>query len=103
MPILVIAEHDNGSLKAATLNTVSAAAKLGGDIDVLVAGAACAGAAAAAAKLAGVTRRGPKLRVRVSPSSCSGSWPAMASARLTPARGSPRSGPWRASGLWRMW
>ncbi|HQE41448.1 MAG TPA: FAD-binding protein [Zoogloea sp.] len=56
MPILVIAEHDNGSLKAATLNTVSAAAKLGGDIDVLVAGAACAGAAAAAAKLAGVTR-----------------------------------------------
>ena len=56
MTILVIAEHDNGSLKAATLNTVSAAAKLGGDIDVLVAGAACAGAAAAAAKLAGVTR-----------------------------------------------
>ena len=56
MPILVIAEHDNGSLKAATLNTVSAAAKLGGDIDVLVAGAACAGAAAAAAKLAGVAR-----------------------------------------------
>ena len=43
MRALVIAEHDNGSLKAATLNTVSAAAKLGGDIDVLVAGAAVAG------------------------------------------------------------
>ena len=56
MPILVIAEHDNAGLKAATLNTVSAAAKLGGDIDVLVAGSACAGAAAAAAKLAGVSK-----------------------------------------------
>jgi electron transfer flavoprotein alpha subunit len=40
MTILVIAEHDNAGLKAATLNTVSAAAKLGADIDVLVAGAA---------------------------------------------------------------
>ncbi|WP_300439689.1 FAD-binding protein [Zoogloea sp.] len=56
MPILVIAEHDNAGLKAATLNTVSAATKLGGDIDVLVAGSACAGAAAAAAKLAGVSK-----------------------------------------------
>ena len=56
MPILVIAEHDNASLKAATLNTVSAASKLGGDIDVLVAGTACGGAAAAAAKLTGVSK-----------------------------------------------
>jgi electron transfer flavoprotein alpha subunit len=39
MSILVIAEHDNANLKGATLNTVSAAAKLGADIDVLVAGA----------------------------------------------------------------
>ncbi|MGB8882448.1 MAG: electron transfer flavoprotein subunit alpha/FixB family protein, partial [Azonexus sp.] len=36
MTILVIAEHDHASLKAATLNTVSAARKLGGDIHVLV-------------------------------------------------------------------
>ncbi|WP_374244099.1 electron transfer flavoprotein subunit alpha/FixB family protein [Zoogloea sp.] len=56
MPILVIAEHDNAGLKAATLNTVSAAAKLGTDIEVLVAGAGCAGAAQAAAQLAGVAK-----------------------------------------------
>ena len=56
MPILVIAEHDNASLKGATLNTVSAAAKLGAAIDVLVAGAGCGAAAEAAAKLAGVAK-----------------------------------------------
>ena len=56
MPILVIAEHDNACLKAATLNTVSAAAKLGADIEVLVAGSNCAAAAQAAAQLAGVTK-----------------------------------------------
>ncbi|MCK6388613.1 MAG: FAD-binding protein [Zoogloea sp.] len=56
MPILVIAEHDNAGLKAATLNTVSAAAKLGADIEVLVAGSNCAAAAQAAAALAGVTK-----------------------------------------------
>ena len=56
MPILVIAEHDNAGLKAATLNTVTAAARLGGDIDVLVAGAGCASVAEAAAKLAGVAK-----------------------------------------------
>ncbi len=56
MPILVIAEHDNVGLKAATLNTVSAAAKLGVDIEVLVAGSNCGAAAEAAAKLAGVTK-----------------------------------------------
>ena len=54
MAVLVIAEHDNAALKAATLNTVTAAAKLGGDIHVLVAGSGCAGAAQAAAQLAGV-------------------------------------------------
>ena len=54
MTILVIAEHDNASLKAATLNTVAAAAKIGGDIHVLVAGANCGAAAQAAAALQGV-------------------------------------------------
>ncbi|MDN0077062.1 FAD-binding protein [Crenobacter sp. SG2303] len=56
MAILVIAEHDNQSLKAGTLNTVTAAAKVGGDIHVLVAGQNAAAAAAAAAKLAGVAK-----------------------------------------------
>lgn len=56
MAILVIAEHDNASLKGATLNTVSAGAKLGSEVHVLVAGASCQGAAEAAAKLAGVAK-----------------------------------------------
>ncbi len=56
MSILVIAEHDNANLKGATLNTVSAAAKLGAAIDVLVAGAGCGAAAEAASKLAGVAK-----------------------------------------------
>ena len=56
MTILVIAEHDNRTLKAATLNTVAAAAKIGGDIHVLVAGSNAQGAADAAAKLAGVAK-----------------------------------------------
>jgi electron transfer flavoprotein alpha subunit len=60
MSILVIAEHDHTGLKAATLNTVAAAASLanivGGDIQILVAGAGCQGACAAAARLAGVAK-----------------------------------------------
>ncbi|MFP5382522.1 MAG: electron transfer flavoprotein subunit alpha/FixB family protein [Gammaproteobacteria bacterium] len=56
MATLVIAEHDNASVKGATLNTVTAAAKIGGDIHVLVAGAGCAAAAEAAAKIAGVAK-----------------------------------------------
>ena len=56
MAILVIAEHDNASLKPATLNAVSAAAKMGGDIHMLVAGSACSAAAEAAAKVAGVSK-----------------------------------------------
>ncbi|HZX30805.1 MAG TPA: FAD-binding protein [Rhodocyclaceae bacterium] len=56
MSILVIAEHDNQSLKAATLNTVTAAAKLGGDVHVLVAGANCAAAAQQASQLQGVAK-----------------------------------------------
>ncbi len=56
MAILVIAEHDNASLKGATLNTVAAAKAIGGDIHVLVAGAGCGAAADAAAKVAGVAK-----------------------------------------------
>ncbi|MFO1318802.1 MAG: FAD-binding protein [Burkholderiales bacterium] len=56
MAILVIAEHDNSVLKAATLNTVAAAAKIGGEIHVLVAGQGCGAVAEAAARIAGVTK-----------------------------------------------
>jgi electron transfer flavoprotein alpha subunit len=54
MTILVIAEHEHGLLKGATFNVVAAAAKIGGDVHVLVAGEGCAAAAAAAAQIAGV-------------------------------------------------
>jgi electron transfer flavoprotein alpha subunit len=56
MSILVIAEHDGKQLKPGTTNTVTAAAKIGGDITVLVAGGQCAAAAQAAAKIAGVKK-----------------------------------------------
>ncbi|NUB16599.1 electron transfer flavoprotein subunit alpha/FixB family protein [Azospirillum brasilense] len=56
MSILVIAEHDNAALKAATLNAVSAAAKIGGDIHVLVAGQGAQAVAEAASKIAGVAK-----------------------------------------------
>ncbi|MCP3719959.1 electron transfer flavoprotein subunit alpha/FixB family protein [Paraburkholderia sp. CNPSo 3281] len=56
MTILVIAEHDNASIKRATLNTVAAAAKIGGDIHVLVAGHNAKAAADAAAEIAGVSK-----------------------------------------------
>lgn len=56
MSILVIAEHDNSSLKAATLNVVTAALQLGGDVDIIVAGADCGAAAEEAAKVAGVAK-----------------------------------------------
>jgi len=54
MTILVIAEHDNTQLKPSTLNTVSAAARLGGDMHLLVAGHGCGAVADAAAKVQGV-------------------------------------------------
>lgn len=54
MTTLVIAEHDNASLKPATLNAVAAAQAIGGDIDILVAGADCGGAAQAAAAVPGI-------------------------------------------------
>ncbi|WP_321962588.1 electron transfer flavoprotein subunit alpha/FixB family protein [Paraburkholderia sp. J7] len=53
---LVIAEHDNQCIKAATLNTVAAAQKIGGDVHVLVAGHNAQAAADAAAKIAGVAK-----------------------------------------------
>ncbi|MFC4159577.1 electron transfer flavoprotein subunit alpha/FixB family protein [Chitinimonas lacunae] len=56
MTVLVIAEHDNATLKASTLNTVAAAQKLGSDIHLLVAGHQCSGAAQAAAAVAGVAK-----------------------------------------------
>ncbi len=56
MSILVIAEHDNASIRGATLNTVAAALAVGGDVHVLVAGSGCQGAAQAASHIAGVTR-----------------------------------------------
>ena len=56
MTILVIAEHDHASLKAATLNTVAAATRIGSDIHVLVAGANCQAAAQQAASLQGVSK-----------------------------------------------
>jgi electron transfer flavoprotein alpha subunit len=56
MSSLVIAEHDNASLKASTLNTIAAALKCGGDVHVLVAGAGCASVASAAAQIHGVSK-----------------------------------------------
>ena len=56
MPALVLAEHDNATLKAPTLNAVTAAARAGGEVHVLVVGSGCAPAAAAAAKVAGVAK-----------------------------------------------
>ncbi len=56
MTNLVIAEHDNSSLKPATLNTVAAAAEIGGDIHILVAGKGAQAVADAAAKVAGVSK-----------------------------------------------
>ena len=56
MSILILADHDNGQLAAATLNTVTAATQVGGDIHVLVAGDASGDVAKAAAAIAGVSK-----------------------------------------------
>ena len=56
MSVLVIAEHDNASIKGATLNTVTAAAACGGDVHILVAGHNAGAAAQAAAQIAGVAK-----------------------------------------------
>ena len=56
MAILLLAEHDNATLKAATLNVVTAASAIGGDIHILVAGQNCRPAAEAAAKISGIAK-----------------------------------------------
>jgi electron transfer flavoprotein alpha subunit len=56
MAALVIAEHDNATVRGATLNTVTAALQCGGEVHVLIAGSNAAGAAAAAAQIAGVAK-----------------------------------------------
>jgi electron transfer flavoprotein alpha subunit len=56
MTVLVIAEHDHGTLKGATLNTVTAALACGGDVHVLIAGHNAQGAAASAAQISGVAK-----------------------------------------------
>ena len=56
MSILVVADHDNEIIKASTLVTVAAAAAIGGDIEVLVAGENCGAAGEAASKIAGVSK-----------------------------------------------
>ncbi|MBO0332938.1 FAD-binding protein [Sneathiella sp. CAU 1612] len=56
MTVLVLADHDNEALGAATLNAVTAATKLGGDVHILVAGNGCAAVADEAAKVAGVAK-----------------------------------------------
>jgi electron transfer flavoprotein alpha subunit len=56
MPILVIADHDNQTIRGATLNTVAAAAKIGADIVLLIAGGGCGAAAQAGAQIAGVKK-----------------------------------------------
>jgi len=56
MAVLVVAEHDNKSLRKATLNAVAAAQKIGGEVHVLIAGHQAAGAAKAASQVAGVSK-----------------------------------------------
>ena len=56
MKTLVVAEHDNATLKTATLNAVAAAGALGGEVDILVAGSQCGAAAEAAARVPGITK-----------------------------------------------
>jgi electron transfer flavoprotein alpha subunit len=56
MSVLVIADHDHGSLKAATLNTVTAATQCGGEVHILVAGQDAQGAAQAASQIVGVAK-----------------------------------------------
>ena len=56
MSVLVLAEHDNSELKSATLNTVTAAIEIGGDVTILVAGSGCGAVAEQASKVAGVAK-----------------------------------------------
>ncbi|MGN1209484.1 MAG: electron transfer flavoprotein subunit alpha/FixB family protein, partial [Duodenibacillus sp.] len=56
MTILVIAEHDNASLKNSTLHTLECARQIGGEVSLLVAGSGCAAVADQASRIAGVAR-----------------------------------------------
>lgn len=56
MTVLVIADHDNSTIKESTLNTVTAAVAFGSDIHILVAGSGCTAAAEAAAKITGISK-----------------------------------------------
>jgi electron transfer flavoprotein alpha subunit len=56
MAVLVVAEHDNSSIRKSTLNAVAAAQKIGGDIHILVAGHQAGGAAKAASQIAGIAK-----------------------------------------------
>jgi electron transfer flavoprotein alpha subunit len=111
MAILVIAEHDNSSIKAATLNAVTAATKMGGDIHLLVAGSNCADAAAAAARIsrgeqgAGCRRAALRRSVAREPGGAGGRhaagyricWRPRRPAARTSCRASPRCSTWRRS------
>ena len=55
MSILVVAEHDNNEIKGSTLNTVTAASEIGGDVSVLVAGSESSSAAEQASKISGIS------------------------------------------------
>ena len=70
MAILVLAEHDNKSLKKATLNAVAAAQKIGGDIDVLVAGHQAGEAAKAASGINRLLGRARRERKYILTSKC---------------------------------
>ena len=56
MSILIVAEHDNNDLNPATLNAVTAASAIGGDIHILVAGHGCVSVAEQASNVAGVSK-----------------------------------------------
>lgn len=56
MSVLVVAEHDNQALKPSTLSTITAATRLGSDVNVLVAGSGCRAAAEKACQVAGVSK-----------------------------------------------
>ena len=56
MSILIVAEHDNSTLNVATLNSVTAAGVIGGDVHILVAGQGCSAVADQAAQVAGVAK-----------------------------------------------
>ena len=85
MSALVIAEHDHGTLKGATLNTVTAALQCGGEVHVLIAGHNAGGAAQAAAALAAPDEPEPAIRTVTAPPSCLAAVIVLSVAGRTPA------------------